>query len=282
MLKETISSLVTVLARQSDFEILIIDNNSTDNTSQIIQTFQSLTFLKYFKEEKQGLSHARNRGILEANYEILVFLDDDIELDSMYFKVLDKIYEDSNVDIVGGKVLPFDSNIPQWLPKKYYYLVSIFDQGNITKNVANIMGANFSMRKRVAKSVGFYNVELGRKGNNLMGGEENDYVSRARNLGYKILYCSILVVQHKIKNKLNKKYILEYAYLNGKSEQITDSRVSKVWYLMKSCKCTFMVIVYYCFKFLTLTPKNYMFLSIEYHYSLGYLKLDRHIKIREL
>lgn len=217
---ETIDSILRGLREIESFEILIIDNNSSDRTPELLLKYKDYVNVKCVKEEKQGLSQARNRGIVEASGDVLVFLDDDIEIDPDYFVTLSKIFSDKNISIAGGKVLPFKVAVPQWLPARYYYLASIFDIGDKIKTTRYIMGANFVIRKDLATKVGFFDIELGRKGNNLMSGEENDYMDRITLLGYKIYYIPDLIVYHKINDKLNTEYIFNYAYQNGKSTAI--------------------------------------------------------------
>lgn len=270
LLIETIDSVLSVLGQRTDAEILIIDNNSPDATSSLKEKFSSSNIVKYFLETKQGLSHARNRGIEEAKGDILLYLDDDVELISNYFEIADSILQDESISIFGGKVLPFKTDVPKWLPEKYYYLVSIFDLGNEMKNVDTLMGANYAMKKRLATEVGFYNPELGRNGDNLMGGEENDYLNRAKTLGYKIIYNPDLVVFHKINDKLNKKYILGYSYLNGKANALMQRKYNKIKYILKLFKALIMILIYYFYGFYQKNEKNKIFYQINKHYSFGY------------
>lgn len=271
LLRETISSLKQHVKNVSKIEVLIIDNNSTDHTKDVFNSFSDFCELKYFLEPVQGLSAARNRGIAEARFDLLVFLDDDIELKSNYFSVLKELFDNPSVTIAGGKVLPFEVSIPSWLPNKYFYLASIFDKGDERIIVNDVMGANYAMRKKVANEVGLYNTNLGRKGNSLMGGEENDYFNRARYHGFNVTYEPRLVVYHKIQNKLNHKYIIDYSYLNGKSEKYIDRKSKKAKYFFKSVKCAIMIFAYYMIPSLLLDGKKRAFLNIEKDYGRGYL-----------
>src|ERR1700761_5932770 len=100
-LRDTIVSILDALHDRSDFEIVIINNNSTDRTEDVVKGFQN-DFVKYFLETKQGLSHARNRGLAEAKNDILVYLDDDIGIVPNYFDLCDTIFSNSLVQICGG------------------------------------------------------------------------------------------------------------------------------------------------------------------------------------
>lgn len=233
LLRETIISVLSITENKLDCEIIVIDNNSTDDTENVVNGFLQV---KYIKELNQGLSYARNRGIDESSKEILAFLDDDVELEANYFDVLDSLYADPQITVVGGKVLPYKTNIPEWLAPEYYYLASVFDIGNKRQIVKKLMGANYTMRKEVALAVGYYNTELGRKGNILAGGEEIDYLNRARDLEFKLTYEPKLVVYHKINEKLNERYLLIYSYEHGKSEVIVDFNRNKIRFLLKILK----------------------------------------------
>ena len=275
LLSETIDSILSVLINRVDYEILIIDNKSTDPTPSLEEKFNTNKNVKYFLETKQGLSHARNRGMIEATGEILVYLDDDVELINNYFEVADNTLNDKSISIFGGKVLPFKTEIPKWLPTKYFYLVSIFDLGNNVQIVDNLMGANYAMKKEIAKEVGFYNTELGRKGDNLMGGEENDYFDRAKKIGCKIIYNPELIVLHKINSKLNKKYVLDYSYLNGKSSGVIQKKSNVIKYILKIFKSLIMIFTYYLFGFYQKNEKRKTLYQINKLYSFGYLSSFR-------
>ncbi len=272
-LEETIKSILLHFSNKTNFELLIIDNNSTDTTAQLVKPFLSKPQVRYFLETNQGLSHARNRGIQEAGNDILVFLDDDIDIEANYLDVCDDVYSNPDVQIVGGKVLPYRVSVPNWLPEKFFYLASIFDLGDITHYSNKLMGANYTMRKAVAEKVGLYNVELGRKGNSLMGGEENDYFNRAHALGYRVMYNPNLIVYHKINNKLNKDYIFSYSRQNGKSEGLIDYKLNKYRFMGKIIKSILMIGLFYVYGAYISDPKQQTYYKINQLYSLGYLSV---------
>jgi glycosyltransferase involved in cell wall biosynthesis len=271
-LKETIESIIESLRDRNDCELLIIDNNSTDQTNEIVKSFAHLSSVKYFLETNQGLSHARNRGIKEAQGEIIVYLDDDIELPSNYFDICDEIFKDAAILISGGKVLPFKVEIPEWLPKKYYFLVSVYDLGNEPKFVKYLMGGNFAIRREVAKKIGSYSTELGRKGQSLAGGEEIDYQNRAKELGYKMFYHPEQNILHKINEKLNETYVLKYAFELGKSEKIIDQSLSTNRVKIKLLKSHIAIIAYSLLRGILTKGKSLSYIRIINQYAKGYKK----------
>lgn len=270
-LKETIVSIIESLRDRNDCELLIIDNNSTDHTAEIVKSFTHLGSVRYFLETNQGLSHARNRGMKEVQGEIIVYLDDDIELPSNYFDICDSIFQDPEIVISGGKVLPFKVEIPEWLPKNYYFLVSVYDLGNEPKFVKYLMGGNFAIRREVAKKIGSYSTELGRKGKSLAGGEEIDYQNRAKELGCKIFYHPEQNILHKINEKLNKNYVLRYAFELGGSERIIDGNKSRKTVQKKIIKSYVALLISFMMLPVVRNSRINMYLRIIRNYAKSYL-----------
>jgi glycosyltransferase involved in cell wall biosynthesis len=271
LLVETIDSVLSVIKNRTDVEILIIDNNSPDSTSSLNEKYSSSKTVKYFLENKQGLSHARNRGMKEASGDILVYLDDDVELVNNYFEIADSVLSDESISILGGKVLPFNTELPTWLPKKYYFLVSIFDEGEYRKNVKYLMGANFMVRKMVANKIGGFNTRLGRNGSNLAGGEEIDFLNRAHSLQYVVYYTPDLIVYHKINDKLNENYVLTYSKELGKSERIIDESNSQLRVINKIFKSHIAIFIHILLSNLIKEEKKNNYLRIINQYAKGYI-----------
>ena len=117
------------------YEIILVNNNSTDNTASECERFANdfpNAPYHYFVETNQGLSYARNRGIQEAKGDMLVFLDDDAFVGDNYLETLDK-YITSIPDMAafGGRIEPLFENgeTPCWLGKWSYSWVSAIDMG---------------------------------------------------------------------------------------------------------------------------------------------------------
>lgn len=272
LLIKTIDSVLNVLKNRTDFEILIIDNNSSDDTAFIKEIYSKFHNVKYFIEHRQGLSHARNRGIKEAEGDIFVYLDDDIELVKDYFNVCDKIFSDESIYISGGKVIPYKVDIPKWLPEKYYFLVSVYDLGDNPKFVKYLMGGNFAIRKEIALQVGLYNVKLGRNDKILAGGEEIDYQNRATAKGYKMYYHPNQNILHKINEKLNENYVLNYSKELGKSEKIIDESISNLIVIKKTIKSYLAILIYNLLFSYVKNDKKRNYLRIINQYAKGYIQ----------
>ncbi len=120
-LPECLKSIAAQTADKSIFELIIIDNNSSDNTANISKDFISQhphLNAKYFLENIQGLSNARNRGIIEAEGDYLAFVDDDAILDNEYLENV-RIFIKSRPDVtgLGGKIIAkyVDGAEPEWM-----------------------------------------------------------------------------------------------------------------------------------------------------------------------
>jgi glycosyltransferase involved in cell wall biosynthesis len=270
-LTETIDSVLSVLKNRKDAEIIIVDNMSTDLTPSIAGSYCLNSIIKYFLETKQGLSHARNRGMEESSGEILVYLDDDIELVDNYFEIADSILSDTSISVLGGKVLPFKIDLPTWLPQKFYFLVSIFNEGEFPKDINYVMGANFIVRRVIFDKIGGFNTFLGRKGNSLSGGEEIDFLNRVHLLKSRVYYMPNLIVYHKIDSKLNQNYVLTYSKELGKSERFMDESISKVRVLKKITKSYAAILMSILLSGFLKEGKRSNYLRIIYEYGKGYV-----------
>lgn len=191
----------------SEYEIVMVNNNSTDNTEQLCLKFAADypdVNYRYFNEKNQGLSFARNRGIKEASGEWLVFLDDDAMILPDYLTNLSThLAQYPEAGAFGGKISPeFESGtVPEWLCKWTYSWVSAIDLGkkvSLFKGSKYPIGANMGFSRLTLEKCGHFNTALGRTGNNLMGGEEKDIFNRIKAAGIPIYYFPDVAVNHVI------------------------------------------------------------------------------------
>jgi len=227
----------------SEYEIVLINNNSTDNTENECNRFQNdypeIPY-RYFIEEKQGLSHARNRGIKETHGDILVFLDDDSFANENYLKNLkENIARYPDLAAFGGEIKPlFESGItPRWLSKWTLSWVSAIYLGNkimLFKGAKYPIGANMGIAKKWIEKTGDFNIALGRSKKNLMGGEEKDLFNRIKKGKGKIYYFPNVKVQHVIPEaRTTDDYIIRMGQGIGMSEKLRTLDISKFAYLKR-------------------------------------------------
>ena len=170
MLKLALESMAKQNLSQRSFETIVVDNGSTDKTTNVVDSFiGELPNLRFFHEETPGLHVGRHKGLKEAKADILVYADDDIEAFPTWLKGIAESFQDKNVALVEGKTLPnFESEPPDWIldmwcpnGKGHRILgyLSILDLGQKTKAISpqHVFGCNFSIRKSVLlESGGFH------------------------------------------------------------------------------------------------------------------------------
>ena len=270
---------------KTEWEIIIVNNNSTDNTSdeckRFEQDYKPLNYY-YFIETQQGLSFARNRGIQESHGEWLVFLDDDAFVEPDYIDNLAKnLNTNTDIGAFGGKIVPFfEEKTPDWLNPWSMSFVSALDKGQQTCEFSSKeypIGANMGISRRVIAECGVFNTSLGRNGSNiLLGGEEKDIFNRIRQNGYKIIYFPDITVRHCIPaHRTTKEFIARLGYGIGISERMRTISLGKT----KFCKRLFAelikwggTIVLWSFYCLSLRPaKGNILVLFRYNVTKGLL-----------
>jgi glucosyl-dolichyl phosphate glucuronosyltransferase len=225
-LKKTLHSIrMMSLPEDLSWEIIIVDNNSKDNTKAMVEDFEinSGLNIRYVFEEKQGLSHARNRGIYEAKGNIVAFLDDDVIVTHNWLIALIRAFSANNPSVVGGRVLLHDDfTKPLWLGAEVSSPLGAFDIGeNIVVADSGYrgligIGANMAFKKEVFIKYGLFRTDLGRKGNKLSMGEETEFFWRLRDNNEICIYYPFAVVYHCIDSKkLRKNYFRKWYFRIG-------------------------------------------------------------------
>lgn len=218
-LEKSLTSLIKQNFDKNDYEIIVVDNNSNDNTKEVvnkfIETYKDFN-IRYIFEPVQGLSVARNRAIKEAKSNILLFIDDDAIADENLLKEHLRIYNKfENVSCVGGKILlDFVDGKPDWLDEKFYKFYSYFNISyKIIEMKTSVYGANFSINLKIVKEKNIeFDKSLGRNGNILNGGEEVLFCETLIKYGFKIYYNPYAVVYHIIsRDRTNYKYLVNIA-----------------------------------------------------------------------
>lgn len=216
------------------FEIVLVDNNSTDGTASECSSFAERhpdINYRYIIETRQGLSYARNRGISESSGDVLVFLDDDSFVEQDYLsKLTEYLKQYGETAAFGGRIDPvFESGkTPEWLCKWTYSWVSAINLGDEVvpfKNGKYPIGANMGFRRSALNGIDLFDTSLGRTGKNMLGGEEKDIFSRISASGGEILYFPDIKVRHMIpERRTTKEYIERFARGIGYSEFVRCSR----------------------------------------------------------
>jgi len=222
-LKVTLKSLqLQEIPADFYWEIIVVDNNCTDDTSKIVKDFSENTELavRYVKEKKQGLSYARNTGVAAAQGKYLLFIDDDEIAEKHLVKEVYDTFKGYGCDCVGGKIhLKCEEKMPKWLKKELWGFLTYLDYGEVAFEMDEKrypFGGNMAFSRDILEKIGAFNVNLGRKGDKLIGGEEVDLFKRMLASGAKGIYQPNALVYHETgKSRLKKKYFRTLHFNNG-------------------------------------------------------------------
>jgi len=159
----------------SNYEVIVVDNNSSDNTAHVAKVFcDRFSTVRYCLESKQGLSHARNRGWQEAKGEYVAYIDDDCKIPEQFLSVAKSIIERISPVAFGGPGLAFyNSSKPRWY-KDSYGSHTPFKEARILKEIeiTRIYGMNMFFRRSVLQASGGFDPKLGMIGDKLAYYEE--------------------------------------------------------------------------------------------------------------
>ena len=230
----------------SDYEIVLVNNNSTDHTEDECQRFRndfpSIAF-RYCVEKSQGLSYARNCGIRQSTGDLLVYVDDDATVNREYLRTYKEFFATHPKAVAaGGPILPvYETEEPSWMSHYTRQLVTgRLYLGNTAKEFpkgAFPGGGNACYRKSVFDTIGLFNVELGRKGNSLIGAEEKDLFDKMTTHGMHFYYLPNAILYHIIPpHKLTPDYFNRLTYGIGVSERYRTRRISQKKYLNRLAK----------------------------------------------
>ena len=214
------------------FEIIIVDNNSVDNTRNVVEQWQSQDAypMHYFLEKKQGSSNARNRAVSEAKGTWLWFLDDDIYIDNNWLQGVADIFRDyPDAMAVAGKItLDFEKPEPEWLPDiayNYYGQTRFGDQPRLLIRGQYPIAANAAIKRDVFDHIGLFSIDLGRIGNSLISWDETEFFMRLHQSGGQVVYTPHAMVRHRITNKrLTKLWLIRRVFNDGISQVIAESK----------------------------------------------------------
>lgn len=216
------------------WEILLIDNNSTDHTPKVAEEFARRLPLRRLYEPKQGLSHARNCALDEFRGDLLVFTDDDVLVDEGWLSAyagVGTLLPDA--DFFGGRVKPmWQTRRPGWLRDESMPLIAgllvHYDVGNVDRQLEAKdplpFGASFGLTKELVESIGRFRPDLGVKGNVGGRGEEENYLSRARDRGFRGAYLASALCHHPVDTR---RLSLPYLYRYGIQKGITEVRMQE-------------------------------------------------------
>lgn len=224
-LRKCIESLLNQNVDKSRYEIVVIDNNSTDDTRALCAEFVQAGNIRYIFEREVGLSRARNRGISEARAPLVAYTDDDAVALPGWIRELLIAFEDPEVGAAGGLTLPvYEKEAPGWFHESLLPLYSCKGFGDTVRDLDGMQfffGVNMAFRKNILMEAGGFRVDLGRKGDDLLSDEELEISRMIEKTRYKKCYRPAAIVHHTIpKERLCIKWLLRRLYALGKGQAV--------------------------------------------------------------
>ena len=202
ILTDCVDSLLNQTIDKSRFEIIIVDNNSTDGTKEIATDFcKKHSNIKYMQEKTVGYSATRNCGWKNATGDIIAYIDDDEIAAPGWLESIEKAFQiEEKPDIIGGiYLIKYDVTPPGWF---------IESMGGTNKNrqkgILNqrkdcyLAGGNIAFKKEVLEKLNGFSDDFNMKNGFLMMGEDTDICQRAKNAEFQLFYDPDIKIYHRM------------------------------------------------------------------------------------
>jgi glucosyl-dolichyl phosphate glucuronosyltransferase len=214
-----------------EWEVLVIDNNSKDQTREVVEDFcrKYPGRFRYLFEQKQGKSNALNTGIREARGGILAFMDDDVIVHPEWLQTVTKPLDSGEWAGTGGRILAQQTFVlPEWLaldgPYSLSGMLALFDLGDRGEELKSPpFGTNMAFRKTVFNKYGGFRTDMGPCPGSEIRNEDTEFGRRVMAAGERLWYEPSAVVYHAVpENRLKKPYFLRFWYDHGRASVRED------------------------------------------------------------
>ena len=229
LLAQAMASVVNQQFPRGDFEIIVVDNASTDRTPDVVARFQAAGQIRYLREERVGLCIARNTGWQAASGRYVAFFDDDAIAQPGWLAAIRDGFATAaaSVGAIGGRVDPiWEQRRPLWLADEIAGSLTIVDWGEPGRVIADIrrewlVGANMAVPKALLVQIGGFHPWLDRVGNHLLSSGDVFLQMELIRRGYQCVYLPAMAVQHLVPaSRLNRRWFLRRFYWQGVSDAV--------------------------------------------------------------
>jgi len=232
MLARAIDSLATQSLPDEQYEILIVDNGSTDNTSELVhERAARLGNLRYISEPELGLSRARNTGLKQARAAFAAFMDDDATASPRWLEGICRAFLSRRPQpglVCGPVTAEWGGTRPSWLKDYWLPFYSIVYWSPHARCLAADewpVGTNFAVPTSLAIRCSGFDTSLGRRGSALLGDEELALADNIRSAGYEIFYDPDIRVAHYIPaERLSRRWFYKRVYWGAVSASMRKCR----------------------------------------------------------
>ena len=227
-LARTLAELKRLRSPPVAWEFLVVDNGCSDGTADVLANhdWPADWQVRIVREERLGLSNARNRAIADARAEYVIFMDDDETPDPDWLCAFHRLVIDKRPDAFGGRIrVMFEDQRPAWVSDEVLGFLGELNRSSeisrLTDPKTSFYGGNFGIRRAVCERVGLFDAMLGRKGMDNTGGEEVDFYRRLLDAGLGVWWTPEAVIYHRIQAaKLKRSYFLDLHFRQGRMEAI--------------------------------------------------------------
>ena len=246
LLKKSLNSIISQDFEPYLYEIIVVDNGSTDNTYDTVKSVAGKHTehkIRFMRESEPGLHSGRHRGAFESEAEILIYVDDDIMATPNWLNAIVEAFEDPSVHVVGGPCLPiYEIDPPEWLVRFWRN-----DNGRISCGPLSLIqfygnkreidpifiwGLNYSIKKETLFNLGgFHPDSVPKHLLHYRGDGESGLSNKIKEKGFKAIYSPEAMVYHIIpKERLTLTYFEKRFHRQGISDSYTEIRKKKLMY----------------------------------------------------
>ncbi|MDD3079171.1 MAG: glycosyltransferase family 2 protein [Paludibacter sp.] len=247
ILSDCLDSLVNQTADKSLYEVIVVNNNSTDRTQEIaLEYVKNDSNFRVVCESNQGLSYARNRGYFEAQYEWVAYVDDDAKADTSFVDRAFSTIEKYKFDCFGGMYYPWYRNSvrPKWLSETFGQSTKFYEEVTVLTN-GYVSGGVCVYKKSALYSIGGFPLDLGMTGTKIAYGEETYVQNKLVENGFTIGFDPALCIVHLVPEyKQTLKWHIKAAYAHGRDSVKIFGMAKQNITLIKYCKITMKMVVY--------------------------------------
>ena len=220
LLAQALETVCQQILSKDRYEIIVVDNNSSDNTPDVVKRFQAAySNVHYYLDQEAGSSHARNSGATKARGQYLAFIDDDCKVPEGWLAIAAEIVDQVAPGVFGGPYYPFYmTESPKWYKDEYSSL-NLGNTAGILASSQYLSTGNMFVQYSIFEQVGGFRIDLGLIGKQIGYGEDTMLVEWVRTLipEAMIYYDPRLFVYHLVRaKKMELGWVLKRRFIHGR------------------------------------------------------------------